>query len=87
MYCHRLEGNRHPLLTLCTSCAVCLLTADLNDAAGGIRGSALGLSTCHVKDRAVVSGLNSKRASADVHVLRLSEIKVFCSSRSVTTQL
>lgn len=51
MYCHGLEGNRHPLLTLCTTCPSCLLTADLNDAAGGILSSALGLSTCHFKAR------------------------------------
>lgn len=87
MYCHRLDGNRHPLLTLCTTWPLCLLTADISDAAGGILSSALGLLTCHFKDSAAVSGWKWKRTLADVHVLWLSEIKVFCSSWSVTTEL
>lgn len=63
MYCYRLQGNRHPLFTLWTSSSSCLLTADLNDAAGGIFSSAMGLCTCHFKECSVVSGLNLKRIS------------------------
>lgn len=77
MHRHRLKGNRHPLLTLCTTCPSCLLTADLNDAAGGICQFRPGLVHMPFLKAAVVSGLNLKRTLADVHVLQLSEIKVF----------
>lgn len=67
MHRHRLKGNRHPLLTLCTTCPSCLLTADLNDAVGGICQSRPGLVHMPFLKAAVVSGLNLKRTLADVH--------------------
>lgn len=73
MQCHRLEGNRRPLLTLCTACSSCPLTEDLNDAARGIPSCALGLSACHFLKRPALCflGLNLKSTLADVHLLRL----------------
>lgn len=46
MYRHRLGGNRHPLLVFGSARPFCLLSADLNDAAGGILSEAAGSTLC-----------------------------------------